>query len=69
MDIIDFHITRINAVAFSPDGMTLASASLRSNQYLWEIEPLGGVIDIFSVSPEDKVSVIWGELKSKRNIF
>lgn len=61
---IEWHSTRVNAVAFSPDGMTLASTGQEPQQYLWASQPLGELIKPFSISPKDKATALWGDLKS-----
>lgn len=62
IDTLELHFGRSHTVTFSTDGRTLASAANDSLLGIWDIEPLGPVVQ-FSVSPKDKVSVLWGDLK------
>ena len=56
-------VSRIHALQFSTDGTTLVVAPNQNRSYVFDVTPLGDVS--FSVTPKDKVSVLWSELKRK----
>ena len=62
MQTIDWHRSRLNTVTFTPDGYTLATVAGRAVG-IWDVEPLEEVVP--SVSPKDKVSVLWGDIKQR----
>ncbi len=63
VETIDWHFSRLNTVAFSTDGLTLATVAGENEIGVWDVEPLEDIV--FNVSPHDKVSVLWGDLKQR----
>ena len=59
---IDWHFSQLNTVTFTTDGRTLATVAGQAVG-IWDIEPLGNIY--LNVSPKDKVSVLWGDLKQR----
>lgn len=63
LETIDWHFGRLNAVAFTPDGFTLATTANEIRMGIWDVEPLEDIV--LNVNPRDKVSVLWGDLKQR----